>query len=79
MRNEDFGMRDMMGVVQGLLTPLIRQWLRMYEQIDPHVLTVHLGSAVLDFGTELLGRDVVIPTWADIQKANRSLNWMEIL
>lgn len=50
-RGESPLMRDMMGIVEGLLSPLIRKWLNENERIDVHILTVFLSSAVIDFGS----------------------------
>ena len=68
-----------MGVASGILKSMLRQWLRKHRFIDPHILTVHLGSAILDFTSNLLASDIVVPTWSNIQEANSSINWVSIL
>ena len=69
----------MMGVITGLLKPMLRQWWNMNRSIDPNVLAVNLSSATVDFANNLLGSKIIVPTWQSIQEANSSINWVSIL
>jgi len=33
----------------------------------------------MDFGTSFLTKPIVVPTWSNIEKAGKSINWMAIL
>lgn len=50
-KKEDQSFRDLLGIVQHVLTPFIRQWHNSYQHVDQKVLVVTLTTAVLQFGT----------------------------
>lgn len=61
------------------MAPLIRQWVQQNRRIDPKVLVVYLTSAVTEFGINFVNKKILTPTWESIKKADKSLNWQEIL
>ena len=70
----------MMGIVKGILSPLLREWLNRNQKIDINVLVVYLTSATMDFGTSFLGKSIIVPTWESINKAGgSSIGWQSIL
>jgi len=70
---------DMLGIIQSIMSPLIREWLNRNKHVDINVLVVYLTSAAMDFGTSFLSQPIVVPTWQKIEKASKSINWMAIL
>ena len=69
----------MLGIIQSIMSPLIREWLNRNRHVDVNVLVVYLTSGAMDFGTSFLSKPIVVPTWSNIEKAGKSINWMAIL
>ena len=54
---------DMLGIIQSIMSPLIREWLNRNRHVDVNVLVVYLTSGAMDFGTIFLSKPIVVPTW----------------
>ncbi len=63
---EGTSLGDMIGIVNSIMTPLLKDWIGRHQHIDPAVLVTYLTSAVVDFGTAFIRRDVLVPTWTMI-------------
>lgn len=42
-------------------------------------MVAYLTNGLLGFGLDMFQRDVIVPTWSTLNKANKSINWSKLL
>ena len=72
--------KDMLGIAQSVLTPLIKEWVHKHQHVPPNVLVVYLTTEVMNFGTNFLNKQLLIPNWDAIKnKGGKSVDWLAFL
>lgn len=67
-------------IVQSIMTPLVKEWVNRHQHVRPNVLVVYLTSEVVNFGTNFLSKQIVVPTWEVIEKkGGKNANWKAFL